>query len=70
MRSAAATIEPRVYTRYALERAGRRVIAVHNGIVCYSVGGDRNRYCQLRTFRRWLRGKPRSAPPAETHAGG
>lgn len=36
----------------------RRVIAVVNGVVCYSTGGDTNRLCQVRTFVRWCRRSP------------
>lgn len=34
----------------------RRVIAVIDGHVCYSNGGDVNRTCQLRTFQRFAIG--------------
>lgn len=33
----------------------RRVVGVLGGRVMYSVGGDFNRACQLRTFKRWIR---------------
>lgn len=33
----------------------RRVIAVKDGRVCYSTGGNTNRWCNLKTFMTWLR---------------
>lgn len=35
----------------------RRVVAVRDGRVCYSTGGDRNRWCDLRTFLKWINGR-------------
>ena len=34
----------------------RRVIAVFNGMVVYSKGGDKNGACSIDTFRKWLSG--------------
>lgn len=36
------------------ENGHRRIIAVGNGHVLYSRGGDRNRECKLASFRRWV----------------
>ena len=33
----------------------RRVIGALNNRVCYSNGGNRNRWCDARTWRRWAR---------------
>lgn len=33
--------------------AVRRVIAIHNGIVCYSRGSDTNGYCSEDEFFQW-----------------
>lgn len=33
----------------------RRVLAVADGRVCYSTGGERPRWCQPRAFRLWIR---------------
>lgn len=33
----------------------RRVIHVQQKRVCYSSGGNTNRWCNLKTFRRWFR---------------
>jgi hypothetical protein len=34
------------------------VLAVGNGHVIYSKGGDSHRECQVKTFVRWLQEKP------------
>ena len=33
----------------------RRVVACLNGRICYSAGGDVNRWCRVRAFLIWLR---------------
>ena len=35
----------------------RRVVAVRDGMVCYSNGTDQNQFCQLQTFMRWIKRK-------------
>lgn len=35
----------------------RRVVAIHDGVVCYSNGGNQNRFCKLHTFLRWIKRK-------------
>lgn len=40
---------------YVTRTPSRRVIAVVNGRVIYSSGGDALRFCSLRCFRRWIR---------------
>ncbi len=32
----------------------RRVIQVINGLICYSIGGDRTRWCKSRAFNLWI----------------
>lgn len=36
--------------------AWRRVVAVVNDLIVYSVGGDRNYCCKRNTFLKWRRG--------------
>ncbi len=40
---------------WTTERKFRRVIHVVGDLVCYSVGGDRNRFCLIKTFDRWVK---------------
>ncbi len=38
----------------------RRVVAVFQDRVCYSAGGDKNHFCKVKTFQRWVRRAQRS----------
>jgi len=38
-----------------INRFFRRVIFVGSGRVCYSVGTTRNKWCDLDTFKKWMR---------------
>jgi len=33
----------------------RRVITIHQGVVCYSRGGDTNGLCKLKSFMKWIK---------------
>lgn len=33
----------------------RRIIAVMDGRVIYSIGGNSNRHCLVTTFKKWIR---------------
>lgn len=35
----------------------RRVIGIHQGIVVYSRGSDKNSMCKVASFEKWLRNK-------------
>lgn len=35
----------------------RRIISIYKGIVCYGNGGDKNGYCKLGSFKRWVKEK-------------
>lgn len=41
--------------RYFVGQKMRWVLAVGNGHVIYSRGGDSHRECQIKTFLRWLK---------------
>lgn len=40
---------------YASEGKFRRVVTIFKGIVCYSVGSEKNRFCKEKTFSRWVK---------------
>lgn len=44
-----------VGTRYVAGARLRWILAIANGHVLYSRGGDRHMECQIKTFQRWLR---------------
>lgn len=58
-------VEGEIYIHLALDEC-RRVIAVGNGVgarsgkpqrrVCYSNGGNTNRWCSIQAFRKWAKG--------------
>lgn len=35
----------------------RRVVAVFNGHVIYSVGSDENRTCKVESFKKWIKSR-------------
>jgi hypothetical protein len=51
----------KVERRYIVGKRMRYVLAVGNGHVIYSRGGDVHRECQVKTFLRWLRSTKRRA---------
>lgn len=32
----------------------RRIISIVNGLVCYSTGGNQNKFCKEKTFEKWI----------------
>ncbi len=40
---------------FASEGQFRRVVTIFKGVVCYSVGSEKNRFCKEKTFFRWVK---------------